>query len=160
MQQTSKYQFKLIEGTDDFSPGPLNDNMEMVEEQFEAVEEEFSEVMTNLGSGGHNARIAWGTYTGNGNYGAANPTTISPGFYPVVVFVGDAGSTGYYGWPTTFLRGCPNANGVSTHSFQLQNVSWSDTSVSWYHTQYAEYQMNVLNTTYYYVAIGYDKAAE
>ena len=31
MQQTSKYQFKLIEGTDDFSPGPLNDNMEMVD---------------------------------------------------------------------------------------------------------------------------------
>ena len=32
MQQTSKYQFKLIEGTDDFSPTPLNDNMEKVEE--------------------------------------------------------------------------------------------------------------------------------
>ena len=35
MQQTSKYQFKLIEGTDDFSPTPLNDNMEKVEEALE-----------------------------------------------------------------------------------------------------------------------------
>ena len=32
MQQTSKYQFNLVDATDDFSPEPLNQNMEKVEE--------------------------------------------------------------------------------------------------------------------------------
>ena len=32
MQQTSKYQFNLVDTTDDFSPEPLNQNMEKVEE--------------------------------------------------------------------------------------------------------------------------------
>ena len=93
-------------------------------------------------------------------YGAGSPTGISPGFYPVVVFVGDAGNAGNYGWPTTFLRGCPYANGVGIHGFQLQNVSWGESGVSWYDTQYADNQMNTLGVVYYYVAIGYDKAAE
>ena len=32
MQQTTKYQFNLVDATDDFSPDPLNQNMEKVEE--------------------------------------------------------------------------------------------------------------------------------
>lgn len=153
MQHTSKYQFKLIEGTDNFSPGPLNDNMEKVEEALAGLE-------AGLGSGGHNARIAFGTYTGTGTYGAASPTSISPGFFPVVAFVGDAENAMNYGWPTTFLRGCPNANGVGIHGYQMQNISWGEDSVSWYDTQNASYQMNASGGTYYYVVIGYDKAAE
>ena len=39
MQQTTKYQFKLIEGSDDFSPQPLNDNVEKVEELFQDMAE-------------------------------------------------------------------------------------------------------------------------
>ena len=38
MQQTSKYQFNLVEGSDDFSPTPLNQNMEKVEEALEELE--------------------------------------------------------------------------------------------------------------------------
>ena len=37
MQQTSKYQFNLVEGSDDFSPTPLNQNMEKVEEELIAL---------------------------------------------------------------------------------------------------------------------------
>ena len=38
MQQTSKYQFNLVEGSDDFSPTPLNQNMEKVEEVLETLD--------------------------------------------------------------------------------------------------------------------------
>ena len=38
MQQTSKYQFNLVESGDAFSPAPLNDNMEKVEAALENAE--------------------------------------------------------------------------------------------------------------------------
>ena len=38
MQQTTKYQFKLIEGSDNFSPQPLNDNVEKIEEELSAID--------------------------------------------------------------------------------------------------------------------------
>ena len=40
MQQTTKYQFNLIETSDTFSPDPLNQNMEKVESALDAVRAE------------------------------------------------------------------------------------------------------------------------
>ena len=148
MQQTSKYQFKLIEGTDDFSPGPLNDNMEMVEEQFEAVEEEFSEVMTNLGSGGNTARIIYGSYVGTGTYGAGNPNTLTFDFRPLLLIWGDP----VYDQYTTVvcMRGRDNQPGPNGRIATI----WGNNSVSWYHNSSAQEQANTSGVTYPYVAIG------
>ena len=148
MQQTSKYQFKLIEGTDDFSPGPLNDNMEMVEEQFEAVEEEFSEVMTNLGSGGNTARIIYGSYVGTGTYGAGNPNTLTFDFRPLLLIWGDP----VYDQYTTVvcMRGRDNQPGPNCRIATI----WGNNSVSWYHSSSAQEQANSDGITYHYVAIG------
>lgn len=148
MQQTSKYQFKLIEGTDDFSPGPLNDNMEMVEEQFEAVEEEFSEVMTNLGSGGNTARIIYGSYVGTGTYGAGNPNTLTFDFRPLLLIWGDP----VYDQYTTVvcMRGRDNQPGPNGRIATI----WGNNSVSWYHSSSAQEQANSDGITYHYVAIG------
>ena len=148
MQQTSKYQFKLIEGTDDFSPGPLNDNMEMVEEQFEAVEEEFSEVMTNLGSGGNTARIIYGSYVGTGTYGAGNPNTLTFDFRPLLLIWGDP----VYDQYTTVvcMRGRDNQPGPNGRIATI----WGNNSVSWYHNSSAQEQANSSGVSYPYVAIG------
>ena len=148
MQQTTKYQFKLIEGTDDFSPGPLNDNMEMVEEQFEAVEEEFSEVMTNLGSGGNTARIIYGSYVGTGTYGAGNPNTLTFDFRPLLLIWGDP----VYDQYTTVvcMRGRDNQPGPNGRIATI----WGNNSVSWYHNSSAQEQANTSGVTYPYVAIG------
>ena len=148
MQHTSKYQFKLIEGTDDFSPGPLNDNMEMVEEQFEAVEEEFSEVMTNLGSGGNTARIIYGSYVGTGTYGAGNPNTLTFDFRPLLLIWGDP----VYDQYTTVvcMRGRDNQPGPNGRIATI----WGNNSVSWYHSSSAQEQANSDGITYHYVAIG------
>ena len=42
MQHTSKYQFKLIEGTDDFSPAPLNQNAQKTETLLAGMEEDLA----------------------------------------------------------------------------------------------------------------------
>lgn len=148
MQHTSKYQFKLIEGTDSFLPGPLNDNMEMVEEQFEAVEEEFSEVMTNLGSGGNTARIIYGSYVGTGTYGAGNPNTLTFDFRPLLLIWGDP----VYDQYTTVvcMRGRDNQPGPNGRIATI----WGNNSVSWYHNSSAQEQANSDGITYHYVAIG------
>ena len=39
MQQTSKYQFNLVDATDDFSPDPLNQNAEKTETLIAGVED-------------------------------------------------------------------------------------------------------------------------
>ena len=150
----------LWEPTDQVLRTEFNENWQKLDVEAADIRTNMAELTSSIGAAGKNARIAWGTYTGTGSYGAGSPTGISPGFYPVVVFVGDAGNAGNYGWPTTFLRGCPYANGVGIHGFQLQNVSWSESGVSWYDTQYADNQMNTLGVTYYYVVIGYDKGNE
>lgn len=149
MQQTSKYQFKLIEGTDDFSPTPLNDNMEKVEEQFESVEESIAGMLSAMGSHGKTARIQWGSYTGDGQYGASSPNTLTFGFAPAVVVLADASSP--YGDPTVLLRGKSSLPGVSSG---ILSLTWGEAGLSWYASNSADTQGNASGTTYCYVAIG------
>lgn len=155
MRQTEKLNLKLIEGTDPVDWEVLNGNAEKLEAKFGTVANALAEQAANLGTAGKNARMVWGTYTGTGTYGESKPTRISPGFCPVLVMVGPAGTAGCYGWPTTMLRDCEYANGASIHSYLLP-VRWTDTEVFWFSTQDADQQMNVSGTVYYYVALGYD----
>ena len=103
MQQTSKYQFKLIEGTDDFSPTPLNDNMEKVENALTALDVDLTEGLetvadviatfsANLGSGGHTCRLVFGTYQGDGAVRAEPPQHHSGGVHPGAVLPGLPGT--------------------------------------------------------------------
>lgn len=152
MQHTSKYQFKLIEGTDSFSPDPLNDNMEKVEEQFEAVEEDLANLAATVGAHGETARIAFGSYVGTGTYGADNPNSLTFGFTPAVVLLAAANVT--YGVPTVLLRSMPALPGPS--GSMTINLTWDGDSLSWYAVNNANAQGNQEGATYYYVAIGYE----
>ena len=164
MQQTSKYQFKLIEGTDDFSPAPLNQNTQKAEailtgvevalsNGLETVEEGLEELKAGLGSGGHNARIAWGSYTGTGTYGASAPTVFSCDFYPVLLV---AEWENYeYGHPLVLLNGVtvmPTVFG----SYHAVSVAWTSRQVSIYSTTAADVQFNMEGATYHYMILGYD----
>lgn len=98
MQHTSKYQFKLIEGTDDFSPAPLNQNAQKTETLLAGMEEDLAAledsvdsqlaaVTAALGTGGSNARVTYGSYTGTGTYGSDNPITLNCPFKPLAVVI-------------------------------------------------------------------------
>ena len=165
MQQTTKYQFNLVDTTDDFSPAPLNQNMEKVEEELEGIEESLENVVaeteaaTQFIAGSGNCRIAVGSYTGTGTYGASNPTSLSVGFYPVLVLVGSVGYIGYRNWPMTLFRPSPKGS-PETASSEALFVIWTDTGVSWYSEYGVGDQANTNGEIYYYCVIGYDKAAE
>ena len=154
MQQTSKYQFKLIEGTDDFSPTPLNENMEKVEEKLSELNDTVAQHTAAIGTGGHNCRIAFGSYQGTGTYGAASPNSLSFDFCPVAVFLGAQQRTDFSGWPGVFLRPCPTSR--PDIGGKTMTVTWTDNGLSWYQTEHGDWQNNSAGYTYYYVAIGYD----
>ena len=117
----------------------------------------------NLGAAGHNARIAWGSYTGTGSAGASHPTGVTCPFYPVIVFVAPANEASVTNNPSVFVR--PNASGTSSPegtTSTFLRVTWSDSSVSWYEPGGTKGlgQFNGSSYTYLYAVIGYDKAKE
>ena len=74
MQQTSKYQFNLVEGSDDFSPTPLNQNMEKVEE-----------LLSELSTAWSPTNPAWELGSANVSEGAVDTVIHTFAFTPSVV---------------------------------------------------------------------------
>ena len=113
----------------------------------EALGRTVEALTADLGFGGKTARIAWGSYTGNGKCGAAHPNTLTFDFQPKVVFV--ARTTVAYG-PVLMVTG-----GVSTGYCQM---TWTGNSVNWYDNRgdYATSteQLNDFGVVYSYVAVG------
>lgn len=150
MQQTETYKLNLIEGSDDFSPQPLNENMEAIEGVLAALE-------------AGQPRIVIGSYPGTGDYGSDNPTSLTFDFKPAAVFIANPCNSGSV---TVFIQGSPAAwmSGGSAGGFYPQTVAWEGNSVSWHNRNtfwgtvdtYFDggCQLNGKNYTYHYVAIG------
>ena len=143
-----------MDTTDDFSPTPLNQNMEKVEEALSGIstdlEDGLSEVTSAMGSGGNTARISCGSYVGTGTYGAGNPNTLTFGFRPLLIILGDPEYSQYS--TVVCMRGRVTQPGPNS-GYRI-NFTWGDTSVSWYNTVSAQQQANSDGITYHYVAIG------
>ena len=154
MQQTGKYQFNLVDDTDDFSPAPLNQNAQKTETLLAGVEEDLAQLAAGLGAGGHNARVALGSYTGTGTHGSGSPNTLTFDFTPAVVFIGCSNTS--VGWPTVLIR---NAGvGHCDSGSERLTVTWLSNGVRWYtDAGHQSYQNNYSGYTYYYVALGYDE---
>ena len=107
-----------------------------------------------------NCKIAYGTYTGNGNYGSDHPNCLTFPFEPKLVIVQNksvasaqiSGSNSMSWGMMTAIR--------PLNGFILDGVSWtlrltwSGNSLSWYNTVNAELQMNETGSTYLYLALG------
>ena len=107
-----------------------------------------------------NCKIAYGTYTGNGNYGSDHPNCLTFPFEPKLVIVQNksvasaqiSGSNSMSWGMMTAIR--------PLNGFILDGVSWtlrliwSGNSLSWYNTINAELQMNETGSTYLYIALG------
>lgn len=164
MQQTSKYQFNLVDTTDDFSPTPLNQNAQKTEAalvameesltgQIEEMEGSLASLAANVGTAGKTARIAWGSYTGTGTYGQDTPTVFACDFKPMLVIVG--WQDYQYSPPLVLVHGVDLA---PTEFFQYQAVSviWEDRQVKIYSTDAEETQFNKEGHAYRYLILGYD----
>ena len=111
-----------------------------------------------VGSGGHTCRIAYGSYTGTGTFGAANPTTLCFDFQPVLVLMACTANT--YAdtqWPSHLLRGVNYTRACfgSYAGTDGAKVTWGDNSVSIHSNYHAGEQNNQTNLTYLYIAFGY-----
>ncbi len=80
-----------------------------------------------------------GSYVGTGTYGTKNPTKLTLGFQPSIVFVLYNGELQMMA--TRKMSAVKNLT-----------LSWLEDGVSWYNTQGEILQMNSSGTTYYYVA--------
>ena len=149
MQQTSKYQFNLIEPEDKFLPTPLNQNMEKVEEAFQ-------EIQTDLGTIGHNLRVETGSYVGTGTCGSANPSRLTFSLTPVLVMIALTSST-VASPPMILMRSVPCSIFLAgANASYGVFVTWEDHAVQWYTGANSDYyQGNSSGGTYSYIALGY-----
>ena len=103
-----------------------------------------------LNAGGKLARIAWGSYTGNGKYGSSNKTKLTFDFTPRLVFVGSNEDAAY-----DFNRFMyPHTVSSYVRSGATFTVTWGSSSIQWYNSSDV-YQLNESGKTYYYVAVGF-----
>lgn len=106
-------------------------------------------------------RIKYGSYTGNGKSGKANPNTLSCDFYPVLLIISRIDEYSNI-TRAVAIRGVSK---FSSGAGNRQNINtWSERSVSWYSetetdTYYNAYdvQLNTSGIVYQYLILGYDQ---
>lgn len=111
-------------------------------------------------------KIATGSYTGTGTYGASNPCSLTFDFVPKYVklfgifFPGSGGYNGLY--DVMLVNDSRITNAVryyqcnSTTASVIAKVSWSNDgkTVSWYSSTDKTTQLNSADSEYFYLAIG------
>lgn len=100
-------------------------------------------------------KIETGSYVGTGTSGSSNPNTLTFGFEPKVVFIGEYDSATHC--TACAVRGRRSiTTTLADNSYSRDCIfTWSGQAVSWYsEDNNAGSQLNTSNTPYYYVAIG------
>lgn len=169
MKRTTNYALPTWEKSDFIQMSDFNDLTQKTDAALKTHADALAEKATaaalealaqNLGVHGRNARIAFGSYTGTGTYGSANPNTLQFDFKPALVFIAIANWDGGIHNPSLLMR--PRVVGSSrltADSYSQLTVTWGDRSVAWYMNgkESPYYQLNVGGQLYYYTAIGYDE---
>ena len=126
---------------------------------YETVKGNLAALMQDVGSGGNNCRITYGSYVGTGTSGRNHPNSLTFNFYPLFVIVMSRAAQGRDGSPCFMMRG--ETVGNSTTEFASINLSWTNSGVSWYDVDSfskPENQNNTEGVTYHYIAFGYKTA--
>lgn len=98
-----------------------------------------------------------GEYTGDGTYGADNPTVIDVGFSPQLVIVMGHSNDSVNAYRAIFLRDIPTYMAEVNSAATYGTVTFTDTGILFYCTSQsttnnAQYQMNKANAAYRYIA--------
>ena len=95
------------------------------------------------------AKVALGSYTGNGNSGSTKPCklTINPTTKMIYII-------SEYGWDTlVVLRNSNIAEVRNSGGYEIAHCTWTDNEFSWYSSN-AEQQLNESGIVYNYILIG------
>ena len=108
-------------------------------------------LQTALASCG-NCKIVYGTYTGNGKSGSANPNKLTFDGNPLFVIIkGSIGSAPTLGIQA--MRGWYTAYTGSADSSTVCHLTWGEHSLSWYNSQSSSDQFNTSDSVYPYIAL-------
>ena len=94
-----------------------------------------------------NCQIYFTSYEGDGTYGTTAKKTYTFAHRPLLIIVAESGGTSMCA-----IRGMTTAYRRAISGVYLK-VSWDEKSVSWWHTEGANSQMNNSGTTYYLMAL-------
>lgn len=107
---------------------------------------------TAIGGLADSAKVATGSYTGDGTYGTSNRTTISFPFTPKLVFIQNSTEQALglpYVWGSSFLIAVSR-----TTTLTANNASTSNNTLSFYNNSSYDAQLNKTSVVYNWVAIG------
>lgn len=106
-------------------------------------------------------RIKYGSYTGNGKSGKADPNTLSCDFYPVLLIISKIDEYSNI-TRAVAIRGVSKFSSGAGNRLNIN--TWSERGVSWYSetetdTYYNAYdvQLNTSGIVYQYLMLGYDQ---
>ena len=163
MEKTTNYQLPKWEKSDFIKMDDFNDMTQKLDAALKAnadaaatkAEAETVTAIAQTIANGKLCRIKYGSYTGNGKNGSANPTAVNCDFYPVLFGIWDGGNSIQF-----VMRG---NNSLYNSIGQSSTLSWKDNGLNWYCDR-AEYgyqpsniQYNAANSKYYYIVFGYDQ---
>lgn len=118
------------------------------------------DLVAALGDAG-GVRIATGSYTGTGTYGANNPCSLTFDFSPQIVMItiheiNSASSQPLISGP--WIRGMSKGRlivqPVAYSNDNYVNLTWNGNALSFYSTKDANYQLNLKDGIYHFFAIG------
>ena len=104
-------------------------------------------------------KIATGSYTGTGTYGASNPNSLTFDFEPKFLFIHKNNALDK-GTMLIAVKGLTKAMPLGNNSSSqvimdaYVNISFSGNSVEFYNQYEASWQLNESGKTYNYIAIG------
>ena len=151
MNKTANFQLTQWEKTDRIMMEDFNRDNEKIDTALKASADGVAALQTALASCG-NCKIVYGTYTGNGKSGSANPNKLTFDGKPVLVIVQAQRNTTNYDFHLRMIRGCGWAVGDRGNYSYTNSVAWGENFVSWTNDD-AETQFNLQNSVYSYIAL-------
>ena len=144
MNQTEQYQLNQWDKSDRIMMEDFNaDNAKMEQALAEqgATLAEHTAALAGCG----NCKIEYQTYVGTGKYREENANSLTFSAPPLIVFI-----AGYDGYHFCMVAG---HNQAQNNEYYPVTITWSGNTVRWYSEQSQHYQGNMLNKTYYAVAL-------
>lgn len=152
-QKTANYQLSQWVKSDRIQMDDFNSDNAKIDTALKALADKDTAMEAALASCG-NCKIVYGTYTGNGKSGSANPNKLTFSGKPVLVIVQEEEQTSNMDINLRMLRPCTWAQGAATNDNWVNAVTWGAAQVQWYsRNDYAPTQFNETGKKYYYLAL-------
>lgn len=151
MNKTANFQLTQWEKTDRIMMEDFNRDNAAIDTALKSSADGVAALQTALASCG-NCKIVYGTYTGNGKSGSANPNKLTFSGKPVLVIVQAQNNSTNFDFHLRMIRGCDWAVGDRDNYSYTNSVAWGENYVSWYNDK-AETQFNLQSSVYSYIAL-------